>query len=83
MLPDLKNWTFERDVIEIPVLSPYHYWHDTITTAGYMIKIIDELVKQNGREIIESLRKDYVKTLEPYFWDNKLRFGYLLATGLK
>jgi SAM-dependent methyltransferase len=83
LLPELKELFFERGTIEIPVLSPSHYWHDTSHSAGFLMKIIDALKNQNKHDIIERLRKEYIETLELYFSDNKLRFGYLLVVGKK
>ena len=35
------------------------------------------------KQKIESLRKDYLKALEPYVDGNVLRLGYLLTIGKK
>lgn len=83
LLPDIKELFFERGTIEIPVMSPNHYWHDTISKSGYMMKIVGALKEQNKYDIIEKLRKEYIDTLELYFSDNKLRFGYLLTVAKK
>lgn len=83
LLPELNDLFFERGTIEIPVMSPNHYWHDTAHKAGYLIKIIDTLKKQNKYDIVEKLKEEYIETLELYFSDNRLRFGYLLAVGTK
>ena len=79
LLPGIKDILFERDTINIPILSPNHYWHDTITKAGFMIQVINALEKDN----IESFRKDYIKTLEPFISNNVLRLGYLIAIARK
>lgn len=83
LLPELNELFFERGTIEIPVMSPNHYWHDTTHKSGYLMKIIKSLENQNKHDIIEKLRKEFIETLEIYFSDNRLRFGYLLAVGKK
>lgn len=79
LLPGIKDISFERDTINIPILSPNHYWQDTITKAGFMIQVINALDKDN----VESFRKDYIETLEPFISNNVLRLGYLIATAKK
>jgi ubiquinone/menaquinone biosynthesis C-methylase UbiE len=83
LLPGIKDIFFERDTINIPILSPNHYWLDTITKAGLMIQVIESLRKQNDEEKLELFRKDYIKTLEQYTSDNLLRLGYLVTIAKK
>ena len=83
LLPDINDIFFERDIIDIPILSPNHYWQDTITKAGFMIQVIEALKKQNDEEKIELFRKDYTKTVEQYTSDNVLRMGYLMVMAKK
>ena len=83
LLPGVKEISFERGTINIPILSPNHYWQDTITKVGFMIQVIEALKNQNDKEKIESFRKDYVKTLKQYICDNVLRFGYLITIARK
>jgi hypothetical protein len=74
---------FERDNINVPVLSPNHYWQDTITKAGLMIQVINTLKKQQDFEKIELFRKDYIRILQQYISDNVLRMGYLITIARK
>ena len=83
LLPGIKDIFFERDTINIPILSPHHYWQDTTTKAGFMIQVIEALKKQNEKDKIESFRKDYIKTLEYYICNNELRLGYLITVATK
>ena len=83
LLPGIKDIFFERDTINIPVLSSNHYWQDTISKAGFMIQVMDALKKQQDYEKIEIFRKDYIKTLEQYISDNMLRMGYLITVAKK
>jgi SAM-dependent methyltransferase len=83
LLPGIIEIFFERGTINIPILSPNHYWHDTISKAGFMIQVMDILEKQHDYEKIELFRKDYVKTLQQYISDNVLRMGYLITVAKK
>jgi SAM-dependent methyltransferase len=83
LLYDVNNMIFERDTIEYPILSPNHYWEEMSTKSGSMIQLIRALVKENKLEEIELIRKDYLKTLEPYMHDNIVRLGYLLTIATK
>ena len=85
LLPELKDIFFERDTINIPILSPNHYWQDTITKAGFMIQVIEAIKDKdiNGQNKITSFREDYIKTLEHFISDNVLRLGYLIVTARK
>ena len=47
LLSGITGIFFERDTINILILSSNHYWLDTITKAGFMIQVIEGLKKQN------------------------------------
>lgn len=83
LLPGIKEIFFERDTINIPILSPNHYWLDTITKAGFMIQVITALEKQNNDNKIRSFRDDYIKVLKQYIFYNELRLGYLITIAKK
>ena len=40
----------DRGTIKIPILSPNHYWQDTITKAGFMIQVMEALENQHDKE---------------------------------
>jgi len=83
LLPGIKDIFFERGTINIPILSPNHYWQDIITKAGFMIQVVDTLKKQHDHEKIESFRIEYVNTLQQYISDNVVRMGYLITVAKK
>lgn len=83
LLPGIIDIFFERGTINIPILSPNHYWQDTITKAGFMIQVINTLMKQQDYERIELFRKDYIKILKQYIIDNILRMDYLITVATK
>ncbi len=74
---------FERGTINVPILSPNHYWQDTITKAGFMIQVINTLKKHQDYERVELFRKDDIKILKQYITDNVLRMGYLTTVATK
>ena len=82
-MPGIDTIFFDRGTINIPILSPNHYWQDTITKAGFMIQVIAALEKEEDEVKIEFFRKDYIKTLEQYISDNELRLGYLITVAKK
>jgi hypothetical protein len=53
------------------------------TKSGSMIQLIQALESENKVEKIESIRQDYLKTIEPYIHDNIVRLGYLLTIATK
>ena len=73
----------DRGTIKIPILSPNHYWQDTITKAGFMIQVVNTLKEQQDYDRIELFRKDYIKTLQQYITDNVLKMGYLMTVAKK
>ena len=83
LLHNVKDIFFERDTIEYPILSPNHYWQEMTTKSGSMIQLIQALESENKVEKIESIRQDYLKTIEPYIHDNIVRLGYLLTIATK
>ena len=83
LLPGTIDIFFERGTIDVPILSPNHYWQDTITKAGLMIQVINTLKKQQDYGRIELFRKDYIKILKQYITDNVLRMGYLITVATK
>lgn len=83
LLPSVKEVFFERDTINIPVLSPNHYWLDTITKAGFMIQVMTALKEQKNENKIRSFRNDYIKVLKQYIFYNELRLGYLITIAKK
>lgn len=83
LLPGITEIYFERGTIKIPILSPNHYWMDTITKGGFMIQVIEALKKENHEDKIRSFRNEYVNTLQRFISDNVLRMGYLVTIGKK
>lgn len=83
LLTGVKELYFERDTINFPTLSPNHYWKDMSTKSGSMVLLIESLLKSYNNEKLESLRKEYLKAIEPYIVDNAVRLGYLITVATK
>ncbi len=83
LLPYVRDIFFERETIHVPILSPNHYWQDTITKAGFMIQVIEALKDGNNESRIKSFKKDYINILEQFVSNNMLRMGYLLTVAKK
>lgn len=73
---------FERGTVNVPILSPNHYWNHFSTKYGPLINAL-RAVKEQGEEKVELLRKDFLSAIKPYVYDNELRVGYLLTVGRK
>ena len=72
---------FERGVVNIPLLSPNHYWQLFSTRFGPLLQAIQTL---KGDPIkIGNLKRDIIKAISPYFYDNVLRLDYLIAATTK
>lgn len=82
ILRGVKELCFERDTINYPIISPNQYWHEMVRKPGSMIQLI-QYKRESNNEKIESLRKEYLKTIEPYITDNVIRFDYLLTIATK
>ena len=83
LLPGITEIYFERGTINIPILSPNHYWQDTTTKAGFMTQVIEALKNENEEDKIKSFRDEYTNILKKYFSDNILRMGYLVTIAKK
>ncbi|MER5175161.1 MAG: hypothetical protein ABJB76_05805 [Candidatus Nitrosocosmicus sp.] len=76
----VKSIHFERSVVNKPILSPNHYWKMMSTKSGPVIQAIQTL---KDAQNIESLRKDVLEAIMPYFQDNVLRLDYLITMAIK
>ena len=73
---------FERGTVNVPILSANHYWIHFSTKYGPLLQAI-RVVKEQGEEKVELLRKDFLNAIKPYIYENELRVGYLLTIGIK
>ena len=68
--------------VNVPILSANHYWIHFSIKYGPLIQAI-RVVKEQGEEKVELLRKDFLNAIKPYIYENELRVGYLLTIGIK
>ncbi len=66
--------------MEIPLLSPNHYWKMASTKMGPFIKTIQTLKDTHE---VESLKKDILQAIMPYFHDYVLMLDYLVTVAIK
>ncbi|MGD1837440.1 MAG: class I SAM-dependent methyltransferase [Nitrososphaeraceae archaeon] len=75
---NIKSIHFERGVINIPMLSPNHYWHQ-MSTRYPVLGVVQSL---NSKKV-EDMRIDFIKAIEPFIYDNILKLDYLLTMAVK
>jgi len=76
---DVKDLHFERGVVNVPLLSPNHFWQLFSTKYGPMLRAIQTLDSVK----VEALRHDLIQAIAPYFYENVLRWDYLLTIATK
>jgi SAM-dependent methyltransferase len=77
---DVKDIHFERGFVNIPMLSPNHYWRMASTKSGPLMQVIQNL---KDAQKVESLKKDVLQAIAPYTHDNMLRLDYLVTMAIK
>lgn len=75
----IKDLRFERGVVNVPLLSPNHFWPLFSTKYGPMIRAIKALESTK----VDALRNDVIQAIAPYFYENVLRWDYLLTIAIK
>jgi SAM-dependent methyltransferase len=77
---------FERGTTTYPILSPNHFWEFMSTKYGPLIKVVQQLDNHDNNTTVggsKSLRDDFLNVIDPYFFDNGVRLGYLLTIAKK
>ena len=57
--------------VNVPILSANHYWIHFRYKYGPLIQAI-RVVKEQGEEKVELLRKDFLNAIKPYIYENEL-----------
>jgi SAM-dependent methyltransferase len=78
---NVKDLHFERGAVNIPLLSPNHFWHLFSTKYGPLIRAIQALGGQTTK--VKELELDFVRSITPYVHENLIRLDYLLTLALK
>lgn len=76
----IKEIHFERGHIEISTISLNHYWQYMSTKFGPLIGAIQTI---GDKEIINSLKNEFINSLSRYYSDNVLRLDYLVTVATK
>ena len=79
---NVKDLHFERGAVNIPVLSPNHFWQLFSTKYGPLIRAIQALGGQ-GSTKVEALEHDFIRAITPYVHENLTRLDYLLTLAMK
>jgi SAM-dependent methyltransferase len=79
---NVKDLQFERGAVNIPVLSPNHFWQLFSTKYGPLIRAIQALGGQ-GTTKVEALEHDFIRAITPYIHENLIRLDYLLTLAVK
>jgi len=79
---NVKDLHFERGAVNIPVLSPNHFWHLFSTKYGPLIRAIQALGGQSPTKVKE-LENDFIRSITPYVHENLTRLDYLLTLAMK
>ena len=73
----------ERGTVTFPILSQNHFWEFMSKKYGPLIKSIKVLENTGDPNEPESLRNDFLKSIDPFVVDNGIRLGYLLTITVK
>lgn len=73
----IDSFSFEREALMHPALSPAHFWEELATHSGMFLRYLDDVHDR------ESLREEVIETVEPYFDDdvNAVKLEYLRTTA--
>jgi SAM-dependent methyltransferase len=75
----VKDLHFERGVVNVPLLSTNHFWQLFSTKYGPMIRAIQAIESAK----VEALRHDLIQAIAPYFYENVLKWDYLLTIATR
>ena len=78
----VRDLTFTRDVIHVPVLSPAHYREMTEKMAGPVFKLVESLKVKDPAKL-DSFRREYDALTAQYFDRNTVRQDYLMTKAIK
>jgi ubiquinone/menaquinone biosynthesis C-methylase UbiE len=79
---NVKDLHLERGAVNIPVLSPNHFWQLFSTKYGPLIRAIQSL-GGHGTTKVEVLEHDFIRAITPYIHGNLTRLDYLLTLAMK
>lgn len=78
----VRELTFDRDVIFVPVLSPQHALHFSEQGPGPLAQVRERLEKEAPQQL-DTLRREVETLLSTYFEDNRIRQDFLMTRAIK
>jgi SAM-dependent methyltransferase len=78
----VEELVFDRDCMLVPALSVQHFRQRVETSAGPLIKMVQQL-KATDPERLQAFRREFDGIVVQYFEGNVVRQGYLLTRGRK
>lgn len=71
---------FERGNVGISTMTLHHYWQYMSTKFGPLIGAIQTI---GDKQIINSLKNEFINSLSRYYSDNVLKLDYLVTAAIK
>ncbi|HXJ70826.1 MAG TPA: class I SAM-dependent methyltransferase [Verrucomicrobiae bacterium] len=78
----VRDLTFDRDVMLTPALSPQHVRWNTERTSGAVIRLVESLSASDPARL-EAFRREYDALVAEYLEGNVVRASYLMSRAIK
>jgi len=78
----VRDITFDRQRMSVPVLSPEHHQAMNERTAGPVVKLVEMLAMSDPARL-ETFRTEYIALVRQYFSDNIVHCDYLMTRAIK
>jgi SAM-dependent methyltransferase len=78
----VRDISFDRDRMRVPVLSPEHHRAMNERTGGPVVKLVEMLAAKDPARL-ETFRTEYITLARDYFSDNIVHCDFLLTRAIK
>jgi SAM-dependent methyltransferase len=78
----VRDITFDRERMLVPVLSPEHHLALNQRTAGPVVKLVEKLTAEDPARL-ETFRSEYLALVSEYFSDNLVHCDFLMTRAVK
>ena len=78
----VRDITFDRERMLVPVLSPEHHLAMNQRTAGPVVKLV-EMLSEKDPARLETFRSEYLALVSEYFSNNLVHCDFLMTRGVK
>ena len=78
----VRDITFDRERMLVPVLSPEHHQAMNERTGGPVVKLV-EMLTANDPAKLETFRSEYLALVRDYFSNNIVHCDYLMTRAVK